>query len=136
MRQRSLLTDEVATTGHTMLQRYTQHLDATVFIDDLMDRCIYGVEHHLEVEIVGKEADLTLQLGAQGLRCMDMKTRRTPQQSEGGNHAYQTKAMITVKMGDEDMTQLGKPHTTPTQLHLRTLSTVEHQHLIAHLHYL
>jgi hypothetical protein len=94
------------------------------------------MEHHLEIEVVGKEADLTIQLSAQGLRSMDMQTSRAPQQPEGGDHAYQTKTMVAMKMGDEDMTQLGKAHMTLAQLHLGALGTIEHQHLVTHLHHL
>jgi len=119
-----------------VLQRHTQHLDATVFIDHPVNRRIYRMEHDLEVEVVGEEADLTIQLSAQGLGSMNMQTSRTPQQSEGGNHAYQTKTMVAMKMGDEYMTQLGKTHMTLAQLHLGALGTIEHQHLVTHLHHL
>jgi hypothetical protein len=82
---------------------------------------------------VGKESDLPLQFGAQGFRPVNMQLCRSPQQAEGRNHAYQTKAMITMQMGDKHMTELRKPYAAFAQLHLSTLSAVEHQHLVAHL---
>jgi hypothetical protein len=94
------------------------------------------VEYHFEAQAVTEHVELRLKHGAQLGGGIDVQTSRTPQQSEGGDHAYQTKTMIAMKMGDEDMTQLGKTHMTLAQLHLGALGTIEHQHLVTHLHHL
>ena len=44
--------------------------------------------------------------------------------------------MVAVQMGDKDMAQLREAHPATTELHLGTLGTVEHQHLVTHLNHL
>ena len=53
-----------------------------------------------------------------------MKSSRAPQQAESGDHTYQSEAVVSVQMGNEDMTQFRKSHPAPAELHLRTLGTV------------
>jgi hypothetical protein len=67
---------------------------------------------------------------------MDMERGCTPQKTEGRYHPNQSEAVVAVQMGDENMTQLREAHTTTTELHLGTLGTIEHQHLVTHLHHL
>jgi hypothetical protein len=38
-----------------------------------------------------------------------------------------------MQMGDKHMTEFRETHPALTQLHLRALCTIEHQHLVAHL---
>ena len=63
-----------------------------------------------------------------------MERSSTPQKPEGGNHPNESEAMVAMQMGDEDMAQLRETNPTTAKLHLGTLGTVEHQHLVTHLH--
>ena len=67
---------------------------------------------------------------------MHMQTGRAPQQSEGGDHADESEAVVTMQMGDKHMTEFREAHPAFTQLHLCALCTIEHQHLITHLDHL
>ena len=87
-------------------------------------------------QVVCEESDLLLQNGAQLLRRVDVERCRPSHQSEGGDHANQSEAVVAVQMGDKDMPQLRETDTASAELHLRTLSTVEHQETVAHLHQL
>ena len=94
------------------------------------------MELDIITQVVCKETDLFVEDGTQFLRRMDVKRCRTSHQSEGGDHAYQSEAMVTVQMGDKDMSQLREADATSAELHLRPFSTVEHQEPVAHLHQL
>ena len=63
---------------------------------------------------MGKEINLVLEHWPQFLRCMDMQGSRPSQQAEGGDHANQSEAMVTMQMGDEDMAQFGETNPTAT----------------------
>ena len=136
MGRRGLLTDQIATAGHTVLERDALDGDAAILVDHLTNRGVNRMELDLKAQVVGKEGDLFLKDRPQGLRGMDMERSRTPHQSEGGDHAYQSEAMVTVQMGDKDMSQLREADATSAELHLRPFSTVEHQEPVAHLHQL
>jgi hypothetical protein len=98
-----------------------------------MPRGVYGVERHIEAQIAGKESDLPFEHRSERLWPVHMKRCRTSQKAKRGNHTNQSEAMVTMQMGDEDMTQFGKTHMTTAQLHLRTLCTIEHEYLLPHL---
>jgi hypothetical protein len=67
---------------------------------------------------------------------MHMQTGRAPQQSEGGDHADESEAVVTMQMGDKHMTEFGESNPAFTQLHLSALSTIQHQHLFSHFDHL
>ena len=136
MRQGGLLADHIAATGHTMLQGNALYHDAAIFIDHTANRRIYWVEHHLEPQVMCKELDLSFEFRTQSLWCMDMQASRTPQQTEGGDHANESEAVVTMQMGDKHMAELREAHSAFTQLHLRALGTIKHQHLVTHLNHL
>ena len=92
------------------------------------------MELDIITQVVCKETDLFVEDGTQFLRRMDVKRCRTSHQSEGGDHAYQSEAVVAVQMGDKDVTQFRESHMTAPELHLRTLRTVEHKKFFAHLH--
>ena len=133
---RSLLTDEIATTGHAVLERNGQDLHTTVMINNCMLRGINRIEFHLKAQIVCEEGYLTVEDRSQFLRAIDMQRRRTSYESESGNHPNQPETVVTMQMGNKHMTQFGKAYLTTPQLHLRTLRTVEHEHLASHLDHL
>ena len=85
---------------------------------------------------MGKELDLPIEFGAQCLWRMNMQTGCTPQQAKGRDHADESETVVAMQMGDKHMTELREAHPAFTQLHLRALGTIEHQHLITHLHHL
>ena len=136
MGRRGFLADQIATTGHTVLQRDTLDGDATILVDHLTDRGVNKMELDVKAQVVGEEGDLLLKDRPQILRGVDVERSRSAHQSEGRDHAYQTETMVAVQMGNKDMTQLRETDTASTELHLRTLSTVEHQETVAHLHQL
>jgi hypothetical protein len=136
MGQRGFLLNQITTTGHTVLERDALDLDAAIVVNNLTDSGVNRMEDDFEVEVVGKELYLALQLGAQCLRGMDVETGCAPQKSESGDHANEAETVVAMQMGDEDVTELREAHTTAAQLHLSALGTVEHQHLVAHLHHL
>ena len=119
-----------------MLQGDALHRDATIFIHHTADGGIDGIEHHLEAQVVGEELDLSFEFRAQRRWRMHMQTSRAPQQSEGGDHADKSEAVVTMQMGDKHMTEFREAHPAFTQLHLCALCTIEHQHLITHLDHL
>jgi hypothetical protein len=51
----------------------------------------------------------------------------TSQHTEGANHAYQPEAVVSVQMGNEDMAYLGKADVGTSELHLGSLSAVNHE---------
>jgi hypothetical protein len=65
---------------------------------------------------------------------MDMEGSSTPQQSEGGDHADQTEAVVTMQMGDEDPAELREVQMAFPHLRLCPFGTVEHQQPVPHLY--
>ena len=128
-----LLTDEIATAGHTMLQGNTLDSDATILVDHLSLRGVYRMELDLEAQIVGVELYLMFEFWPQFSRSMHMEGCYAPHQPEGGNHTDESEAMVAMQVGDKDMSQFGKTHPALAQLHLGALGTVEHQNLLTHL---
>ena len=119
-----------------MLQGNTLHRDAPVFIDNLALGGIYGIEHHLETQIMGEELNLPIQFRPQCLWRVDVQFGGAPQQSEGGDHADETEAVVTMQMSDKHMPQLGEPQVALAKLHLSSLRTIQHQQLLTHLNHL
>ena len=136
MGQGGFLADQIATAGHTVLQRDTLYHDATVFEYYLADGGIYRMILYLVTQIVSEEGYLAFQLWSESLWPMDMQCGRTSQQTESGNHTNQSETVIAMLMGDEYVAQFGKADLTLAQLYLRAFGTIEHQHLTAHLHHL
>ena len=97
---------------------------------------IYGVKHDLVAQIVGIEFDLSVEFRSKFLWAMDMQFSRTSQKPEGRNHPYQSETMVTMQVGNKHMAEFGKAHPALAELHLGTLCTIEHQHVLAHLHHL
>ena len=86
-----------------------------------------------EAQVVGIERNLMFEFRSQSFRPMHVEGGNTSHESEGGDHADESEAMVAMQMGDEDMPQFGKSHPALTKLHLGALSTVEHQDLLTHL---
>ena len=107
-----------------MLQRDALDDDAAIFIDRLTNHGVNGMELNGKAQVVGKECDLFLKDWPQFLGGMDVERRRTPHQSEGGDHANQSETMDAMQVGDKDMAQLREAHMTSAELHLRSFSTV------------
>ena len=134
MGQQGFLTDEIATGGHAVFEGDGLYGDAVVLIDDGLFGGIHRMEHHLKAQVMGEESNLIVQHGAQCLRGMDMKGSSTTQEAEGGYHPYQTKAMVTMQMGDEHPTEFGEVQMAFPHLRLCSLSAVEHQQPVPHLY--
>ena len=105
----------------------------TVFVNNLMTRGIDLIELHLIAQVAAEELYLLAQHVAKGGRPVDMERRRTAEQSECGNHANETEAVIAMQMGDKHMAELGETGMTATQLHLRPLAAVNHHQLATNL---
>ena len=128
-----LLADEITAAGHTMLQRDTLDGDATILEDHLSLCGVNRMELDGEAQVVGIELYLMFEFRSQRLRSMHMKGGNAPHQSEGGDHADESEAMVAMQVGDEDMSQFGETHPALAQLHLCALGTIEHQNLLTHL---
>ena len=131
-----LLADQIPATGHPVLQGNRPYLYAVIVVDHLVLRGIHRIELHLKTQVVGKEGDLSFEDRAQFLGTIHMQRCRTPHQSEGGDHTDQSETMVPVQMGDKHMTELRKTYLTASQLHLRTLGTIEHEQLSPHFDHL
>ena len=64
---------------------------------------------------------------------MNMKCGSTSQQAKGRNHAYQSKAVVTMNVRDKNMANLCKTYMTTAKLHLCTLAAINHKQLFSHL---
>ena len=65
-----------------------------------------------------------------------MQIRRTPQQVEGGNQSPQSKAMVAVQVGDEDMVQARELQAGFPKLELRPFATINHEKFVPHVEHL
>ena len=136
MGQGGLFFNQISTTGNTMLQWDTFNCDTSILIDRLPTIGINRIKYDVKSQVMRKETNLSIQFWLQCLWGMDMKTSRATQKSKGRNHTDEAETMVTMKVSDKDVTEFRKTHTTLSQLHLGSLSTVKHQHLIAQLNHL
>jgi hypothetical protein len=56
-----------------------------------------------------KQLHLLFQHVFQSSRCIDGQTGSTAKKAESAEHAYQTKTVVTMQMGNENGTNLRKP---------------------------
>ena len=62
-----------------------------------------------------------------------MQGSRSTKQAEGTDHTHQAKAMVAVKMGDENRSYFSKTDARTSQLHLRAFATIHEKELSPHL---
>ena len=98
MRQRGFLAEYESATRHAMAQRHRLYLYATVFIYHLLLRRVDGMEHDVILQSVAEIVNLRLQHGLQVLMGIDMQGGGATEHAESRNHAYQSEAMVTMKM--------------------------------------
>ncbi len=116
-----------------MGQRYALNRKTTVFIHYIMTGGVYRMELYFVVKSMTKSRNLQVEHLAQSFWCIHMKRSSTPKHAESREHAYQSKTVVTMYMGDKDGLQLGKPDMRPTHLHLRALTAVYHKQFTPHL---
>ena len=83
VRQRGLLAEEEATTGNAMLEGNGLDGKGAVFVDDLMERRVDGMELDRKLQPIAEQAELFAEHGAEGLGCIDVKGSGAPQQAKG-----------------------------------------------------
>ena len=76
---------------------------------------------------MAEQLHLLFQHRLQSSRGIDSQTSSSTQQSEGAEHAYQSKTMVAMQMGDEHGADFGKTQTGTAQLHLSALATVDQE---------
>jgi hypothetical protein len=94
------------------------------------------MEGNFKIKTMTEQLHLRLQHRFQRCRGIDIQLCRSAQQSEGTDHSYQPKAMVTMQMGNKDCRELGESDTRTAQLHLRALPTVNHKLLTTQFYYL
>jgi hypothetical protein len=67
------------------------------------------MEIDLIIEIVTKQLHLLFQHVLQSSRGIDGQTGSTAKKAECAEHAYQSKTVVTMQVGNENGTDLGKP---------------------------
>ena len=119
-----------------MSERYTLYSKRTIFVDDRFFRSVYGMEFYLEFEPLTECLDLRIEHRAQFFRAINPERCRTTEHPKRGDHADKTETMVAMEMGDEYTTDLGKPNSRLTKLHLSTFSAVDHEEFLSDFHHL
>ena len=134
MRKRLLLLKKETSTGYSVFQRNRRHRHTVILIYDCLLRCVNRMKHNFILQIIQEHLRLQIQQFLQLFGCIDMKGCSSSHQTESGNHADQTKAMITMKMRDKDRRNAAERLVGSSQLHLRSLTAINHKQLPSHLH--
>jgi hypothetical protein len=91
---------------YTVFQRQGFYCQRAVVIDNLLLRSVHCYKLYLIVQVTTEEIYLPLEDVSQLCRGIHRQLGRTPQQSESAQHTDESKAVIAMKMGDEDGTDL------------------------------
>lgn len=65
-----------------------------------------------------------------------MEWSGAPREAKSGYHAQQSKAMVTMHVGNEHRLEFGEAYPAVAQVKLRTLPAIHHKELTPHFHYL
>jgi hypothetical protein len=129
MWQQRFFTEQIAATGHPMVQWDGLNRERAVFVyDTLLGRVNWvklNVIAHVATECVQHRSEQWAKSGF----AIDMHARRAAKQTEGAEHADQTEAMVTMQVRNKDMAKLVERQPGAAHLQLCTLTAVYHEEL-------
>jgi hypothetical protein len=117
-----------------MFQGQCLYRQRTVIIDNLLDGRIDSLELHFIIQIATEEINLSLQDVSKFLGSIDRQLGSTSQQAKGTQHTNESETMVTMQMGDENGTDLGKTKARTAQLYLCSLTAIHEEQLATHLY--
>ena len=97
--------------------------------------CVDRMEHHFVGHAIAMVVDERLKDSVNILRSIHMEWGSASQQSEGGDESHQAKAMVTMKMGDENREESIQMDSVTSKFHLRSFRTVHQEILLPDVHH-
>ena len=82
--------------------------DGSVFVDDLWSAWVNLVKDDAVGEVSTKVVDLWLEYALEILGAVDVEVLDASEQSEGGEHADESKDVVAVQVCEEDGLQMGE----------------------------
>jgi hypothetical protein len=107
---------QVATGRHAVEKRKGGHSEASVGIDLRDGRRVNFMNVNREGDAVAKEVEKRAKEGFGSGGGIDVDVGRAPLERQSGNQARKPQAMVTMKVGNEDMTQMMEAQTGTAEL--------------------
>lgn len=90
------LTEKVAAAGDAMREWQGGNGDGSVFVDGLWSLGVYFVNDNFVWGVGTEVVDLWLEDALQVFRSVDVEVLGASEESEGGEHSYESKSVVTV----------------------------------------